>query len=107
MWGLRTFTPLGRVAIASIGPALGSSLHYPLPALQPPVLRCPPLRYASRFVRNVLATAGQPTRRMVAFEVPGGFLSVLPWCPSMRATPRIAPRGAGKRKGLAAKPQSP
>ena len=73
MWGLRTFTPLGRVAIASIGPALGSSLHYPLPALQPPVLRCLPLRYVSRFVRNVLATVGQQTRRMVAFEVPGVF----------------------------------
>ncbi|MBF3635520.1 hypothetical protein ISF70_28350 [Burkholderia pseudomallei] len=27
---------------------------------------------ASRFVRNVLATVGQPTRRMVAFQVPEG-----------------------------------
>jgi hypothetical protein len=28
---------------------------------------------ASRFVRNVLAMVGQPTRRMVAFQVPEGF----------------------------------
>lgn len=27
---------------------------------------------ASRFVRNVLAAVGQPTRRMVAFQVPEG-----------------------------------
>lgn len=40
-----------------------------------------------------------------------GFLSVLPWC-SFREVctaycTEFAPRGAGKRKGLAAKPQSP
>lgn len=48
MWGLRTFTPLGHVAIASTGPALGSSPHYPSLALRPPVLRCLPLRHPIR-----------------------------------------------------------